>query len=764
MPGLLAARLLVDDALDLAVDGQRLVAARDEQLEQELGPDRKRSARLDERAAARDVLGVVGEERVEPLVFDLELDRTPRVGASVAIGLRRPRPTIAGSADERVVIGTRARRSRPRWPVRWRLLRIWIALCAIGVPRRSGSGWCRCSACSASSSRSAAALFAAVDGRSMSARARARAAATSARAAPARSTAVAASAGAGTLRALGRRAAVGAGGRRRDRADPGGDRRGARASGSPTCDWWFGDRGVPRAADRRPRALAGARRPRARRASSGRGACVGALARAAAARSSVAIARAVAVLRRAAGVHVQRDPRLLPGQPVRRERPARRAARVVAARAARVGGRRSSRSSRAGSTCRRFRVRPRRRARRGGGSARRRSALAAAAGALDAAPARAARSATRSTPRTSQAALGGRIETAHFVIHYANTPEIEADIALIAADHEFRYAQVVAQLGVAPAGKIRSFYFANREQKARLDRRARRRDGQAVAARDLPRSPRVPARLAAPRDRARGRERVRRSDRSASRRGASLGVPRADQPRARSRGSPSRSTGPAGYDRLTPHEAVRAMQEMGMPPSIDELLSLQFFSVSSARSYTTAGSFLRFLLDTLRRPRSCARSTATAATSRRAYGKPRAAARGRVAHDDRDDRAAAGAVEASRERFRGGSVFAAALPARDRGAPRARGRRVRARRPRRARSTLLRDVCERRARGAALPARARRLPRRRRPPPSAPRRSGCGLAIAPTPSDVTSSLRAEAFERLARVAAARGDLAPRRPR
>ena len=56
--------VLTDDALDLAVDRQRLPAARHEQLEQELGPDRERSTRLDERAAARDVLRVVREKRV----------------------------------------------------------------------------------------------------------------------------------------------------------------------------------------------------------------------------------------------------------------------------------------------------------------------------------------------------------------------------------------------------------------------------------------------------------------------------------------------------------------------------------------------------------------------------------------------------------------------------------------------------------------------------------------------------------------------------
>src|SRR5207302_5072655 len=63
------------DALDLAMDRQRVIAAGHEQLEHEFRANRKRAARLDERATTRDVLGVVSEERVEPLVFDLELDR-----------------------------------------------------------------------------------------------------------------------------------------------------------------------------------------------------------------------------------------------------------------------------------------------------------------------------------------------------------------------------------------------------------------------------------------------------------------------------------------------------------------------------------------------------------------------------------------------------------------------------------------------------------------------------------------------------------------
>src|SRR6185503_14890295 len=66
-----------------------------------------------------------------------------------------------------------------------------------------------------------------------------------------------------------------------------------------------------------------------------------------------------------------------------------------------------------------------------------------------------------------QRELSGRIETAHFVIHYARTPEIEKDIELIARDHEFRYHQVVSQIGMAPEGKLVSYYFADTEQKAR---------------------------------------------------------------------------------------------------------------------------------------------------------------------------------------------------------------------------------------------------------------------------------------------------------
>src|SRR5678815_80927 len=75
----------VDDALDLTVDRERDVAAGDKELEEEFRALRERSGCLDEGSTARDVLGVVGEERVEPLVLDLELDRTASAVSTFAV-------------------------------------------------------------------------------------------------------------------------------------------------------------------------------------------------------------------------------------------------------------------------------------------------------------------------------------------------------------------------------------------------------------------------------------------------------------------------------------------------------------------------------------------------------------------------------------------------------------------------------------------------------------------------------------------------------
>ena len=345
-------------------------------------------------------------------------------------------------------------------------------------------------------------------------------------------------------------------------------------------------------------------------------------------------------------------------------------------------------------------------------------------------------------------ALGGRFETPHFIIYYAKTPEIEQAIGVIAEDHEFRYAQVVAQLGVEPHHKLRSFYFADRDQKGRW-----------FGARDVE--------MAKP-----WRGEIYLDHRSfphgslrheiAHAIAAEFGDPIFGVATHHGMFAPGLIEGlavaidwPGGYERLTPHEAVRTLQAMGKRPSIAQLLSLEFFTVSSATGYTTAGSFLRYLLDTYGAPH-LREVYGNGGDFTAAYGKPLAALENEWLAMIQTIQLPAGVVDASRERFRGGSVFdrpcAHAIAKRHEEAndAAAAGDRRRA-------IVLMRDVC-----GDA---------------PEEPRfQLGLGdLLIGGDPMEhaealgrwtsisrdlegVTSSLRAEALDRLAHAAAGAGDL------
>ena len=66
-------------------------------------------------------------------------------------------------------------------------------------------------------------------------------------------------------------------------------------------------------------------------------------------------------------------------------------------------------------------------------------------------------------------ALGGRMETAHFEILFDAGAFDERARKLLASDHEARFEEIRRVLGVeAPAQKLRSFVYANREQKGAL--------------------------------------------------------------------------------------------------------------------------------------------------------------------------------------------------------------------------------------------------------------------------------------------------------
>jgi hypothetical protein len=346
--------------------------------------------------------------------------------------------------------------------------------------------------------------------------------------------------------------------------------------------------------------------------------------------------------------------------------------------------------------------------------------------------------------------LDGRIETAHFIIHYAHTPDIDAGIAVIAEDHELRYAEVVARLGVAPAGKLRSFYFADHDQKARW-----------FGARDVEMA--KPWRREIYLDHRafpHGSLRHEIAHAVASAFGDPLfGVATRHGVFA----NPGLIEGlavaidwPGGYDRPTPDEAVRAMQDMGVQPAIGQLLSLQFFSVSSARGYTTAGSFLHFLLDTYGAEKLRALYR-TGGDFDAAYGLPLAQLEAGWRTMIGKIELPAGSIEAQRERFRGASVFARPCPHAI-AARREQAARAYVAGDRKAAVDLLRHVCDD----------APEEPRHRMEladllitgdPAEHAEASLIWTALARDAEHVTSTLRVEVLERMARDAAARGDRA-----
>ncbi len=357
-----------------------------------------------------------------------------------------------------------------------------------------------------------------------------------------------------------------------------------------------------------------------------------------------------------------------------------------------------------------------------------------------------------------QEALGGRIETPHFIIYYSDTPEIREVIGLVAADHEFRYAQVTAQLGVQSAHKIGSYYFSSRDQKERW-----------MGARDVE--------MAKPWRREiylehRGFPHSSLRHEIAHAVAAEFGTPPFDVAAARVLplpgvlglpllANPGLIEGlavaidwPGRYDRMTPHESVRALQEMGKQPTIRQLLSLQFFSVSSATGYTTAGSFLKYLLDTY----GAAPLRAvyhSAGDFEAAYGKPLVVLEREWLAMTSKIVLPKSAVDASRERFRGTSVFSRPCPhaiaARREQAQvaLAGGNRLKA-------LALMRDVC-----GDAPEEPRYRLDLAELLSIGEPREKleavALWTAMALDPEGVTSTLRSEALEKLSRVAAARGD-------
>ena len=193
-------------------------------------------------------------------------------------------------------------------------------------------------------------------------------------------------------------------------------------------------------------------------------------------------------------------------------------------------------------------------------------------------------------------ALGGRYETDNFIIYYERGGVIERDIKLIAEDHEFRYAQLVRDLGVDMDTKITSFYFTDAQQKHRL-MGARRvymakpwRKEIYVQYAPFP-HPVLRHEIAHVVAGEFGDSIFAVSARKV------LGVPVFFNV-GMIEGTAVAADWPNHFNHyLTPHQSVKAMIELSLAPPIRRIFSTGFLQFSAARSYTLAGSFVRFLLD-----------------------------------------------------------------------------------------------------------------------------------------------------------------------
>jgi tetratricopeptide (TPR) repeat protein len=219
-------------------------------------------------------------------------------------------------------------------------------------------------------------------------------------------------------------------------------------------------------------------------------------------------------------------------------------------------------------------------------------------------------------------ALGARYDTEHFTIYYPPGGEIERDIHVIAEEHEFRLAQAVRALGAAPSRRITSFYFASPDDKFRW-MGARHvymakpwRNEIYLHHQSFPHqilrheiAHVVSAVFGSPIFRVSA--------------GRWLGLPVVVnvgllEGTAVAADWPDHFTPP-----LTPHQSVKAMQELGLAPPPERVLSTGFLQFSSARSYTMAGSLVRFLLDT-RDTASFHALYRSGGAFEDAYGEPRA--------------------------------------------------------------------------------------------------------------------------------------------
>jgi hypothetical protein len=207
--------------------------------------------------------------------------------------------------------------------------------------------------------------------------------------------------------------------------------------------------------------------------------------------------------------------------------------------------------------------------------------------------------------------LGGRVAGRRCLVHYPEALPRE-DARRLAADCDFRVAQAEAQLGARLPGRLRAFFFADEAQKRDLQGAAdtyiakpwRREVYLQLAEHPHPVLKHEVAHVVAG---VFGRAPFR----IAARAWGLLPVP----------GLIEGAAVAVGWERdeLSAHQWSRAMLELGIARSAEDVLGLSFLNRVAAQSYTLSGSFCRFLLDRY----GARRFRVLYATSdfRRAYGR-----------------------------------------------------------------------------------------------------------------------------------------------
>ena len=179
-------------------------------------------------------------------------------------------------------------------------------------------------------------------------------------------------------------------------------------------------------------------------------------------------------------------------------------------------------------------------------------------------------------------ALGGLHETEHFNIYYEKGSKVEREIEEIARDHEFRHAQLIDYLQTQPSQKVNAYIYTSPEQKKRLIGAGHTlvEDplgyGYHVNYEPFP-HPIIKHEMV----------HALTTDwhpflKVSLKLGLHEGIAVA-----------------ADWDegKLTPHQWSKAMRELGVAPTIEQIMGLGFWAQASSRSYTLAGSFVRYVVD-----------------------------------------------------------------------------------------------------------------------------------------------------------------------